>query len=753
MKKKGLVFLIVGLGLVLVWQFGPANAGVVPEVTAGQSAEANILAERQFAEAVTLLKQENFSEAIAAYEKVIRLLPESPIAQDARYWIGQTYFRMGKYDEALAVFKKLLKDYPGSSIVPVTRLMVSTVEKEKETAKQRGKGNEAQDLKVITDPNTGAIFTKIAELTGKKAVVEFSHDHLSRSPNGKFLLYDNHVIPLDENEPFKLVENPDAQRFSISPDGKKVAYYADRAIWIIPISPETGRPAGGPRRILDYLPKYRASVSWSPDSKKIALEWGKDEEGGDIWTLSIEDGVMKQITDDPVWEARPIWSGDGKTIAFCRGSQLFFVPAEGGNSKKIMDNARPYSWSPGGEWLWYDEVIKSRLYRISDGHVFEITPPESVGEFFSWSPDAKTACFYRSSYDYSPLAKAVSKQGGPSFQLGRELPLWPYVHFWSPDSRMIVTSGGSLNDRDLFMIPISGGQSTAIKLDISDEKDLQPRSVSPDGKRLLMFVPQGGDKENLYVASLSLKDGRTIGPAVKVFSGRDKKPVGYGKIDEWAWSPDGTRLAFVHERDIWVASADKDNSVRITKDPVNETFPVWSPDGKNIAFIERQGTVGGVRGGQSLYVVSSSGGERQKIRDGCDKEEFTWSLDGKEILVVSEGFIHAVPLSGGESRQLLDLKKEGLKEDLKSVQGLCWIPDGKKLAFMTSDGWTNKIFLVSPFGGGLTELASDDPVMKDWIYPSPDGKWISYVTEEFVKARPSESIWEVKVEDLIKEKK
>ena len=753
MKKKGLVFLGAVLGLAFIWQFGVTNTGPVSQGTAGQSAEANILAEKQFAEAVTLLKRENFFDAIAAYEKVIQLLPESPIAQDARYWIGQTYVRMGKYDEALSVFKKLLKENPGSPLVPVTQLMVTRVEKEKETTKLRSRGDEAQDSKVITDPDTGAIFTKIAELTGKKAVV-LGGDNFSGSPNGKFLLYYNLVIPLDENEPFKLVENPDALRFACSPDGKKVAYYADGAIWIIPISPETGRPAGAPKRILDYLPKWRPAVSWAPDSKKIAFEWGEDEKGGDIWTLSIEDGALKQITDDPVWEGRPIWSGDGKTIAYNRGGrELYFVPAEGGTPKKILDNGRPYSWSPDGEWLWYQEVLKPRLYRTSDGHVFEVTPPESVGEFFSWSQDGKTAFFYRSSYDYSPLAKVVSTQGGPSFQLGRGLPLWPYVHFWSPDSRMIVTSGGSLNDRDLFMIPISGGTSTTIKLDISDENDLQPRSVSPDGKRLLMFVRQGGDKEDLYVASLSLGEGRTTGPAVKVFSGRDKKPVGYGKIDECAWSPDGKRLALVHEGDIWVASVERANPVRITKDPVYETFPVWSPDGKNIAFIERQGTVGGVRGGQSLYVVSSSGGERRKIRDGCDKEEFTWSLDGKEILVASEGFIHAVPLSGGKSRQLLDLKKEGLKEDLKSVQGLCWIPDGKKLAVMTSDGWTNKIFLVSPFGGGLTELASDDPVMKDWIYPSPDSKWISYVTEEWVKARPSESIWEVKVEDLIKEKK
>lgn len=748
MNKKGLVFLAAGFGLAFMCQFGQLN--LAPGAQAEKSAEASILAERQFAEAVTLLKQENFDAAIAAYEKVIQLLPESPIAQDARYWIGQTYFRMGKCDEALSVFKKLLKDYPKSPIIPVTQLMVARVEQEKNNPSPRAAQIKAGDTEVITDPNTGAKFTKIAELTGKKAVVEFAQDHLLRSPNGKFLLFYDLVIPLDENEPFKLVESSDGG-FSISPDGKKVAYYADKAIWIIPISSETGRPTGNPKRILEYLPKYRPAVSWSPDSKKIALEWGKDEKGGDIWTLSVQDGVMKQITDDPVWEARPVWSGDGKTIAFNRGGRaLYFVPAEGGTPKKIMDNARPYSWSPDGQWLLYQEVLKPRLYRTSDGHVFEINPPEGVGEFFSWSQDGKTLFFYRSSYDYSPLAKVVSTQGGPCFQLGRGLPLWPYTHFWSPDSRMIMASGGSLNDRDFFMIPISGGQSATIRLDFSDENEFQPRSVSPDGKRLLMFIPQGKGKEDLYVASLSLEEGRTTGPAVKVFSGRDKKPVGFGKIDEWAWSPDGKRLALVHEGDIWLASAEEDNSLRITKDPANETFPVWSPDGKNIAFVEKQNIVGG---GQPLYVVSSSGGERQKIWADCDKENFTWSLDGKEILIVSDGFIQAVPLSGGKPRQVLDLKKEGLKEDVKSVQGLCWVPGGKKLAFMTSDGWTNRIFLVSPSGGGLTELASDDRTMKDWIYPSPDGKWISYVTEEWVKARPSETIWEVKVEDLINEKK
>ncbi len=748
MKKKGVVFFAAGMVLLFILTFVPVEARPMTATASGQSAEASVLAEKQFAEAVTFLKQENFSDAIAAYEKVIQLSPESAIAQDARYWIGQTYLRMDKFDEASTVFKKLLKDFPGSAIEPVTKLMLSRVQQEKESAKQRAQTAEALDQKVIVDPDTGAIFTKIAELTGKKAVVEFARYNLSRSPNGKFLLYNSLVIPLDVNEPFKLVEGSYLS-CSISPDGRKVAYIADGAIWIVPIMPETGRPAGEAKKVLDYPPPNRQWVSWSPDSKKIVFEWGKNEEGGDIWTLSIEGGALKQLTDDPIWEGRPVWSGDGKTIAYNRGSrELYFVSAEGGTPQKIMDNCRPHTWSPDGQWLWYFEGAKAKLYRMSDGHVFDVTLPEGVGDFLSWSPDRKTMFFYRSSYDYSPMAKAVSAQGGPSFQLGRGLPLWPYVHYWSPDSQMIITGGGNLNDQDALMIPVSGGKSATIRLDFSDENDFHPRSVSPDGKKLLVFVPRGEGKEDLYVASISLKEGRTTGPAVKVFSGRDKKPVWTGKRDEWDWSPDGKKLALVHEGDIWVASAEKDHSVRITNDPANETFPVWSPDGKNIAFVQRPGIQRA-----SLYVVSSSGGERRKIWDPCGKEKFTWSLDGKEILVISEGFIHAVSVSGGKSRQLLDLKKEGLGGDPPSALGLCWIPGLKKLAFLSWDEERVRIFLISPSGGDLTELASDDPDMKDWIYPSPDGQWISYVTEGFIKARPSETIWEVKVEDLVKGKK
>src|SRR4030042_6909143 len=336
MKKKGLVFLAAGVGLLFIWEFGPVNARPMPPAPAGQSVEANSLAERQFAEAVLLLKRENFSEAIAAYEQVIQLRPESPIAQDARYWIGQTYLRMGKYDEALAVFKKLLKDQPGSSLVPVTQLMVVRVEQEKEAKKTALKREAALDKSIIVDPKTAVEFKRIHVLTGKSDIIEGVVDSLS--PNGKFLLNDMTIIPLDGTEPFAL-DTKQGLRGTWSPDGKMAAYYSENAIWLVPVSPESGRPSGPSKKLLDGKYKYQHPVSWSPDSAKIAIHGQDDKTGGDLWIFSIKDGTLTHLTADPGFESNACWSPDGKTLAYMTRAapqKIRLVPAGGGEPEKII---------------------------------------------------------------------------------------------------------------------------------------------------------------------------------------------------------------------------------------------------------------------------------------------------------------------------------------------------------------------------------------------------------------------------------
>ncbi len=716
------------------------------------------LANQHFKKAIDLLKQTQYQDAIAEYEKVISLLPDSEIALDAWYWIGQSYFQMGKHDEALSIFQKLIQEYPSSAIAPVTQLMVARVEKEKELSKVRENRESSSDIKVITDPKTGVEYHKIGALTGKKDVIDHSWV-LSLSPNGRFLLYENLVIPLNEEEPFNLVDM-DAARGIWSPDGKKAAFYTpDGPIWIVPVSPETGRATGSPKKLLDINFGWQGPVSWSPDSEKIVFFGTGGEYKGNIWTISVEDGTLTQITDDPVFEMNPRWSPDGKTIAYNKSrSEIWAVSPDGGNPRKIIDIGRgsPVAWSPDSNWLLFlAPEMKYRLYRFADGRVFDINQPIGFRAFFSWSPDGKNLLFYRSSYEYSCVLRVVSTSGGPSFELGRELKLWPYVHHWSPDSRMIITKGGYpiekrySDDLAFWMVPLAGGEARYIELDVPGVGKPQPHSLSHDCKKLLLFEKQSEDKEDLYVVPVSLKDARPTGNAIKVFEGRDKKPVGFGRRDEWAWSPDGKKLAVVHGGDIWVTSAEKGNPANITQSPEHESFPVWSPDGKMIAYTASSGE----EGEDSLHIIPASGGKAKKILDKSDKDEFDWSPDGKELAVISEGKISIIPISGGKTQEIFDLEKFHIKR----VQTLSWLPNGKHFAFIGEKekeyGIRNRIYLVSEKGGRVIELAADDNNTKDWLYPSPDGKWISYDSEGEAKVRSEGTIWEVDLEELIKAKK
>ncbi len=744
MKKIILVPLTMCLILVIVLAISVSTLADI-------ASETNTKAEQYFEKANELLKRMDYEAAIAEYNKVISLSSNSKIAQNAQYWIGQSHFRAGQFDAAQATFAKLIEQYPASAIVPVTKLMVGRVRQAKENEEIRRAMSDALEKGVIIDPETGVKYTKTRTFVGKRDVIDVP-TYLDLSPNGKFLLRHNLVLPLDSGNPFKLVDMP-AYSGRWSPDGKKVVFNSADAIWVVPVSPETGRTTGSAKKLLDGNYRYSARKNWwTPDGEKLVFERDDDEVSG-IWTLSVKDGALTPFTDHPPYMSLhelaymrlvPNWSPDGKTMAYKKDDlSVWLVPAEGGIPRKIIDDVRRFSWSPDSKWLFYTtwQPRKHQFIRIADGRVLDITLPEGIGTFISWSPDGKLL-FYRPSYDYTCILKVVSTSGGPSFQLGRRTELSPYKQYWSPDSKMIVTEG----EGGFWISPLTGGDALALELDVSVIGKPYPRSLSHDGKKFLFSVPQSDTTEDLYVAPVSLEDARTTGPAVKVFSGRDKKPVGYGKMDEWAWSPDGSKLAVIHGGDIWITSAEEGKPVQITETLEHEIWPVWSPNGEMIAYMYH-------RAGPILHVISVSGGEATKILDtSAGRDKYAWSPDGKEIAVISNGAISAIPIAGGKARQILALKHQGFVDD--GASGLSWLPDGKHLAFVslkaTEDGDPTRIFMVPAKGGRVTELAADDDGWKDWLYPSPNGKWISYGSEGEVKTRPEGAIWEADFEEILK---
>jgi len=106
---------------------------------AGNESETLAEAEQHFETANELRKAAAYDAAIAEYEKVLSLSSKSKIAQNAQYWIGQTYTAAMQYEPALSAFRKLLKEYPRSEIAQSAKDMIERIELAKKNREQAQK--------------------------------------------------------------------------------------------------------------------------------------------------------------------------------------------------------------------------------------------------------------------------------------------------------------------------------------------------------------------------------------------------------------------------------------------------------------------------------------------------------------------------------------------------------------------------------------------------------------------------------------
>ncbi len=112
------------------------------------------------------------------------------------------------------------------------------------------------------------------------------------------------------------------------------------------------------------------SASWSPDGMRLAVSFGDAENGG-IYVISADGGHSERLTDGPTIDYRPMWSPDGKTIAYVAYPKTdadakdagVFVIASDGTGKRQVD-LEPVSyvlWSLDGRMLLLQSASRARL--------------------------------------------------------------------------------------------------------------------------------------------------------------------------------------------------------------------------------------------------------------------------------------------------------------------------------------------------------------------------------------------------------
>lgn len=238
-------------------------------------------------------------------------------------------------------------------------------------------------------------------------------------------------------------------------------------------------------------------------------------------------------------------------------------------------------------------------------------------------------------------------------------------------------------------------------------------SWSPDGTKIAFVGDKDGDTR-AYIMSADGSGTRLVTSDTK-------------KVDAPDWSPEGKRLAVSvctnsakDEWDIYVVDVDGSHLQRLTHDKGDSAQPAWSPDGKSIAFTSA------TNGPYQIYVMNADGSNRRQVTQG---EHPSWSPDGKKLAFTKWGGpgtntfqIYTVYIDGTDLREVTD------KNLLKASQP-AWSPDGSRIAFVATPalGGVQQIYVIGPDGSSLHALTQtkDNSFHPNW---SADGKWIAFAS-------------------------
>jgi Tol biopolymer transport system component len=250
--------------------------------------------------------------------------------------------------------------------------------------------------------------------------------------------------------------------------------------------------------IADGLTNVNA-MSLSPQGDRIALEI--DNGVSDIWVHDLARGIRTRLTFGPIYNNGPLWSPDGKWIAYTsnRGGrfQLFRKPSDGGGAEEELLNDDqllfPGDWSHDGKYILYARGIPGAqdiwaLPLEGERKPFRVVPT-TPGTFRNnpiLSPNGRWLAYLSDESGSEQIYVAAFKGGTGKWQVSSNLGIHPA---WSHDGKELyfASSGNSV-----WAVPVKEvagalqfGIPQALVTNWSAPDPFY--QVSPDGKKILLY--------------------------------------------------------------------------------------------------------------------------------------------------------------------------------------------------------------------------------------------------------------------------
>ncbi|MFM7378011.1 MAG: amidohydrolase family protein [Erythrobacter sp.] len=441
----------------------------------------------------------------------------------------------------------------------------------------------------------------------------------------------------------------------VAPDGKTIAFTLLGDIYTLPIE------GGTPKRISEGL-SWDVQPRFSPDGTRIAFT--SDRGGGDnIWVMNADGTDKRQVTkEDFRLLNQPAWSPDGRFIAAKKHysterslgtGEVWLYHVSGGGGVQVVERASEALQKELGEPVF-----------APDGTAIYYTRNTTPGPIFEYAQDSNAGIFAIEKHDLATgeVTTAVSGYGGAV----RPSP--------SPDGKEIAFVRRDKDQTQLWVKDLASGRERMIygKLDLDVQETWAVTGVYPnmdwlpDSSAIVFWA--GGklnrvnrDGSGHAVIPFRVKDTRGVADAPHPVI--DVAPETFTTtMSRFATlSPDGSRVVFETLGRLYSKSAKgKDAPAPLTGDnaDVLEAFPAFSRDGSQLAYVRWSDAKLG-----EIVIADAQGQNRRVLTGPGHYGHLAFSPDGTMLAFekreggyltspdFSEGpGIYVMPVSGGEAK-------------------------------------------------------------------------------------------------------